>query len=92
MTEKFTREQVEWVEKYAYVMMKAGALNRDTGRHPDTIREYWNDFVVQYHGYVEDVPEEVRKSFRWNSEIESTFKVFSELEKKPGSKVYQKTS
>lgn len=79
--ENITAEQREWIERYAYAMNKAGALNMDTGRHPDVIKEYWYDFNVQYHGYVADVPEEVRKSFRWNETLESTFKVFSELER-----------
>ena len=82
MADQLTLKQKEWADRYAYAMYKAGVLNTAKGAHPDTVRESWIDFKVQYHGYVADVPEEVRKSFRWNKMIEDTFSVFSDLEKR----------
>jgi hypothetical protein len=77
--ENLNNEQKEYMERYAYAMKSAGALQHCTD-HNKLKKGLWKNFKIQYLTYKEKVPEKIRKTFRWNYDLESTFQIFSEIE------------
>lgn len=79
MTNEFTKEQLGYIEDYSGALEKLGGIFGNFSIDQKTRRENAYHFLRAVKKYQNNVPEEIRKNFKRNSELEENLKHYKKL-------------